>query len=362
MLDIDTKKIIMKLFKRGSKPILGLDISSTSVKLLELNRQGDRYRLEGYAIQSLPPDAVIEQNISEIDTVADVVKKALKLSRCKAKNAAVAVAGSSVITKVIEMPAGNSDDELESLISIEADQHIPYSLDEVAIDFEVQGQNQDNPEQVDVLLAACRREHVESRTSVVEQANLVAKIVDVESYTMERAYSLVAEHWQDGEQQLVAIIDIGSTMTTLSILLNSETIYTREQLFGGRQLTEEIQRRYGLSFEEADLAKRQGGLPDDYEAEILMPFQNSVEQQIKRSLQFFFSSSEYNQVDYIMLAGGIAAMDGLADFIEERLGIHVSVANPFANMAISAKVDTANLANDAPSLMVAVGLAMRSFD
>jgi type IV pilus assembly protein PilM len=362
VLDIDRKKIVMKLFRQKSKPILGLDISSTSVKLLELGRRGNRYRLEGYAVKTLPLGAVVENNINEVGTVADIVQQAVRQSRCKAKNAAVAVAGSTVITKVIEMPAGNSDDELETLVSIEADQHIPYALDEVAIDFEVQGESQNNPDQIKVLLAACRRENVELRASVVDQANLVPKIVDVEAYTIERAYSLIAEQLEDQAQELVAIIDIGATTTTLSVLMNGGIIYTREQLFGGKHLTEEIQQRYGLSFEEADLAKKQGGLPDDYESEILMPFKELVEQQINRSLQFFLSSSQYNQVDHIVLAGGIASIEGLSDLVEERLGTQVSIANPFADMSVSSKIDAATLANDAPSLMIAVGLAMRSFD
>ena len=362
MLDIDRKKNIMKLFNKKSKTILGLDISSTSVKLVELSHQNGRYRLESYAIKSLPPNTVVEKNINDIEAVVEVVKQAVKQAHCKAKNAAVAVAGSAVITKVIEMPADNSEDELETLISIEADQHIPYSLDEVAIDFEIQGESQNNPEQMKVLLVACRRENIELRTSVVEQANLIPVIVDVESYTVERAYSLIAEQMGSQKEELVAIIDIGSTMTTLSVLANGITVYTREQVFGGKELTEEIQRRYGLSFEEADLAKKQGGLPDDYESEVLTPFKHSVEQHITRSLQFFFASSEYNKVNHIVLAGGVASLDGISDLVEASLQIPVTIANPFANIAISSKIDSTKLANDAPSLMIAVGLAMRSFD
>ena len=161
---------------------------------------------------------------------------------------------------------------------------------------------------------------------------------------------------------MVAVVDVGATMTTLSVLQGGKTLYTREQLFGGKQLTEEIQRRYGLSTEEAGLAKKQGGLPDDYELEVLEPFKDAVVQQVTRSLQFFFSSSQYNDVDHIVMAGGVAAMDGLVALIEEKLGTQTSVANPFANMAVAPRVNAVSLANDAPSLMIATGLAMRSFD
>jgi len=353
---------ILELFERKQKPVIGLDISSTSVKLLELSRQGDSYRVEAYAVKALPPNAVVEKNISDEEAVADVVRDLVKLSRTKLRDAAVAVAGSAVITKVIEMPAGLSDDAMETQISLEADQYIPYPLEEVAIDFEVQGPSERSPDQVDVLLAACRRENVDLRESVLEQAEIVAKVVDVEAYTMERAFSLLVEQFEDHDDDtVIAIVDMGATMTTLSVLVGGKTVYTREQLFGGKQLTEEIQRRYGLSTEEAGLAKKQGGLPDDYELEVLEPFKEAVVQQVTRSLQFFFSSSQYNDVDQIILAGGVAAMDGLVALIEEKLGANTSVANPFANMSVSSKVNAASLSNDAPSLMIATGLAMRSF-
>lgn len=348
--------------EQKAKPVLGLDISSTSVKLLELSRHGDSYRVECYAVKALPPNAVVEKNITDIEAVAEVVQFLAKQVKSKVKDAAVAVAGSAVITKVIEMPSGLSDDAMETQIALEADQYIPYPLEEVAIDFEVQGVSERNPEMMDVLLAACRRENVDLRADVLTTAELLPRVVDVEAYTMERAFSLIIEQLEEQDDQVVAVIDIGATMTTLSVLSNGRTIYTREQLFGGKQLTEEIQRRYGLSTEEAGLAKKQGGLPDDYEIEVLAPFKDAVVQQVTRSLQFFFSSSQYNDVDHIVLAGGVAAMEGLAGIIEEKLGTATTVANPFANMSVSPKVNAVALANDAPSLMIATGLAMRSFD
>lgn len=361
-MEIDRKMGILGFLERKAKPVLGLDISSTSVKVLELSRQGDGYRVESYAVKALPPNAVVEKNINEVEVVGETIKAALRQSKTKLKDVAVAVAGSAVITKLIEMPAGMSDDVLETQISLEADQYIPYPLEEVAIDFEVQGQSDSNPDQIDVLLAACRRENVDLRVTVLEIAELKPKIVDVEAYTMERAFSLVAEQLEDQEGQVVAILDVGATMTTLSVLVEGRTVYTREQLFGGKQLTEEIQRRYGLSAEEAGLAKKQGGLPDDYESEVLRPFKDAVVQQMTRSLQFFFSSSQYNDVDHILLAGGVAALEGLSELVSEKLGTPVTVANPFSSMSVSSKVNAVALANDAPALMIAAGLALRSFD
>ncbi|ACE83309.1 pilus assembly protein PilM [Cellvibrio japonicus] len=353
---------ILSFLDKKAKPVIGLDISSTSVKLLELTRSGDRYRVESYSVKPLPPNAVVEKNIADPVAVAEVIRTMVKQSKTKLKHAAVAVAGSAVITKVIDMPAELNEDAMESQIAAEADQYIPFPLEEVALDFEIQGPSPRNPEQVEVLLAACRRENVEVREQVLAESGLLAEKVDIEAYCMERAFELIAEQLEDQEGQVVAIIDIGATMTTLSVLVDGKTVYTREQLFGGRQLTEEIQRRYGLSREEAGLAKKQGGLPDDYEMEVLNPFKDAVVQQVTRSLQFFFSASQYNDVDYIILAGGVASLEGLVGLIEEKLGTQTVVANPFARMSVSSRVNAVSLATDAPSLMIVTGLAMRSFD
>ena len=348
--------------RKRSVPVLGVDISSSSVKMLELSRSGDQYRVESYSVASLPPNAVVEKNIVEIESVAEVLRQAQARAKTKLKTVAVAVAGSAVITKLIDMPSGLTDDAMETQISLEADQYIPYPLDEVALDFEVQGPAPNNPDQVEVLLAACRRENVDSRVDALEGADLSAKVVDVEAYAVERAFKLVRSQFDYDDDSVVAIVDVGATMTTLSVLVGGSTVYTREQLFGGRQLTEEIQRRYGLTIDEAGLAKKQGGLPDDYEHDVLDPFKDAVVQQITRSLQFFFSSSQYNDVDHILLAGGVASMLGLSELVQERLGTSTSVANPLARMSVSSRVDAAALSNDAPALMIACGLAMRSFD
>jgi type IV pilus assembly protein PilM len=348
--------------KRKGTPVLGLDISSTTVKLLELSYSGDRYRVESYAVSSLPQDAVIEKNVNDVDGVANAIRSVVAQSRTKLKTVAAAVAGSSVITKMIDMPEGLSEDDMETQLTLEADQYIPYPLEEVAIDFEIQGPSPERDNQVEVLLAACRRETIDARVEAIESSDLISKIMDVEAYAMERAFSMVRHQLALGEDSTVAVVDIGATMTTLSVLNNGQTIYTREQLFGGKQLTDEIMRRYGLPLEEAGLAKKQGGLPDDYEPEVLEPFKEAVVQQVARSLQFFFSSSQYNDVDYIILAGGVSSMEGLSDLVQEKLGTPTAVANPFAEMSISSRVNAVALSSDAPAMMIACGLALRSFD
>jgi type IV pilus assembly protein PilM len=268
-----------------------------------------------------------------------------------------------VITKTISMPAGLSDGDMESQIEFEADQYVPYPLDEVNIDFEVLGPSEKNPDTVDVLLAACRSENVEMRNAAVETAGLSTQIMDVESFASENAFQLLADQLPDrGVEKTIAVIDIGATMTTLNVMDDLKSVYTRDTVFGGKQLTEEIMRRYGLSYEEAGMAKRQGGLPENYVTDVLEPFKEAMAQQTSRSLQFFYSSSAHNKVDHVVLAGGSASIPGVDELIQERLGVETSIANPFASMSLSARVKPQILSNDAPALLIACGLALRSFD
>jgi len=353
----------MSWFNRGQPAVLGIDISTAAIKLLELSQSGARYKVESYAVAPLPQDAVVDKNIANIDVIANAIKVAIKQSGTKNKQACVAVAGSSVMTKIISMPGSLSEEEMEEQILVEADQYVPYSLDEVNLDFEVQGVTEHNPEMVDVLLAASRRENVEDRVEALEKAGLKTNIVDVEAFAMENAFSLLADQLPDSiDNQTIAIADIGATVSTLNVLYAGRTVYTREQGFGGKQLTDEIQRRYGLSYEEAGLAKRHGGLPDSYITDVLDPFKKAMVQQIARSLQFFVSSSANRGIDNIVLAGGCASIPGVEKLIEQELGTPAYVANPFINMALSNKVKPQSLSNDAPAMMTACGLALRSFD
>lgn len=354
---------IAQLFKRTQPPLLGLDISSTAVKLLELSRGGSRYRVESYAVEPLPPNSVVEKNITDVDAVGEAVRRAVKRSGTRTRDAAVAIAGSSVITKVVPMPAGLSDDDMESQVELEADQYVPYPLEEVNLDFEIIGPSEKNPETVDVLLAACRSENVDMRSAAVETGGLNTRIMDVESFASENAFALLADQLPDqGVEKTIAVIDVGATMTTLNVMHDLSSIYTRDTVFGGKQLTEEIMRRYGLSYEEAGMAKRQGGLPENYQSDVLDPFKEAMTQQASRSLQFFYSSSAFSKVDHIVLAGGSASIPGMDEMIQEKLGVETSIANPFASMSLSARVKPQTLSNDAPALLIACGLALRSFD
>lgn len=351
------------LFGSKKTTLIGIDISSTACKLLELSKAGSRYRVESYAVEPLPQEAMADRDIRDPELVGEAIKRVVKRSGTSLKYAAVAVAGSSVITKTIQMDKGLTDSEMENQIEVEADQYIPYPLEEVALDFSVIGESEKVPDKVDVLLAASRSENVYGRVDALELGGLETKVVDVEAYVTERSFRLLANQLPDqGEGQVIAVVDIGATNTSLSVMEDFNTIYTREQTFGGSQLTEEIQRRYGLSYEEAGMAKKQGGLPDDYGPEVLEPFKEAIIQQVSRSLQFFYGSSQYGEVDHIVLAGGGSVIDGLEEMIEERLGTTASIANPFADMSLSSRVNGQALSADSASLFICCGLALRSFD
>ncbi len=347
-------------FNKKSVPILGIDISATAIKLLELSRSGNRYRVESYAVEPLPANLVTDKIISDIEQVGEAVARAVKKARTRTKHAAVCVAGSSVITKVINMPAGLSDDEMENQIHIEADQYIPFPLEEVAMDFEVIGEPQEGSDSVDVLLAASRSEIVDNVVAALEVGGLTPKIVDIEAFAIENTIKLISDDFIESvAKDAVAVADVGSAVTTFSVLENMQTIYSREETFGGAQLTEDIQRRYGLSYEEAGLAKKQGGLPDNYGPEVLDPFKDNMASQIGRALQFFYSSSQISAVDTLILAGGCASIPDITEVVEAKLDVKTIIANPFANMAVASKIQTKSLMNDAPAMMIACGLALR---
>lgn len=352
----------MALFNSRSTPLVGIDISSTAVKLLQLSLTGGRYRVEHYAVETLPPNAVVEKNIVEVEAVGEAIRRAVQRSGTKTKFAVVAVAGSAVITKVIQMPSDLSEDDLEDQVELEANQYIPYPLEEVNMDFEILGPVKEAPEVMNVRLVASRSDNVDMRVAALELAGLTAKVVDVEAFAMENAMKLVADQLDVGSEGIVAVVDVGATMTTLIVLRGGSTIYTREQVFGGKQLTDEIMRRYGLSYEEAGQAKRQGGLPESYEIEVLEPFKEAIVQQVSRSLQFFYGNSEFSRVDRIVLAGGCASIPGVSEMIEDQLGVPTTIASPLANMSLAPKVQSQTLGADSPSLMIACGLALRSFD
>ena len=343
--------------------MIGVDISSSSVKMVELSGDSKAgYQVERYAIESLARDAVSDGNIANLDAVSESIRRCLRRMASSAKLVAMALPASSVITKRIILPGGLREQEMELQVESEANQYIPFALEEVNLDFQEIGPAGDSDD-VEVLIAASRKEKVEDRVAAAESAGLKTAIVDVESFASLAAFELVEKAISGGaEGKIIALVDVGAQSMDITVLRDGNQIYAREQSFGGNQLTQDIARQYGMNFDEAESGKRSGSLPENYESELLRPFMDSLALEISRALQFFFTSTQFNQVDQIVLAGGCAGISGLAEVVTGRTQVSTMVANPFAGMTLSSKVRPKNLMTDAPCLLVACGLALRRFD
>lgn len=351
---------MFKLLKPKQRSILGIDISSSAVKVLEISGTKESFCIENYRREPLPVNALDGKLIKDIDAVAYCIKKACNGSNWGGKQVALAVPDSSVIFKSVQINNGLYDDELEERVVFEADKLIPYPIDEINIDFEVQGPCAKNAAMLDILIVATRATNITSRVEAVVRAGFEVKVVDVESFAVERAAPLFVKELPDeGKDKIVAIIDIGANYTHLFVLNNLCLVFTREEKFGAIQLIQAIAEQYNITPEQAEVDKTKGTLPPDYESKVLEPFIEKLLLHIKRTMQFFYSNSHFGNLDHILLAGGFARHPGLADLIEEQLGVVTSLANPFSHMSMSNMIKSELINNDAPGLLVACGLALR---
>ncbi len=354
----------MFLFSRKSRPVLGLDITPSSIKLVELGMSGGQYVVEAYAAEATPQNAINEKAIVDADAIGEAIRRAVSRSQVKIKDVAIAISGDAAITKIIQMPAALKESELEAQVELQADQYIPFPMNEVSYDFEVLGPSEKDTNSMDVLLVASRQENVDQRSAAVTAAGLTPRIVDVEAFALENACRLMTHQMPDGGvDRSIAVVDFGASSTTYSVLRNLKIVYTRDFNFGGNQLTEEIMRTYGLSLEESGRAKKEGGLPANYQSEVLDPFIDDMTQQISRSMQFYLASgSGREQPEKILLCGGCANIAGVAEVVQSRLGVPSEKGDPLGQMKIATRARSQGVARDATALLTACGLALRSFD
>jgi type IV pilus assembly protein PilM len=358
-------QIDLSIFNPSNRPLIGLDISSSAVKMVELSRLDNKggIKVERYAIEPLPRDSVVDGKIVNIEAIADTMRKAWRRMGTPTKLVAMALPTAAVITKKIILPGNLSEQEMEVQVESEANQYIPFALEEVNLDFQEIGPAPSGGDEVEVLIAASRKEMVEDRVACAQAAGLKASVMDVEAYAAQAAFELVETQLPaNGLDQCIALVDIGANVMNVTVMRNDQTVYNREQAFGGNMLTQEIVRAYGMSLDEAEAAKRSSSLPENYEREVLKPFCDGVAQEVARALQFFFTSTQFTQVDHIVLSGGCAILVGLGDAVFEHTQVDTIVANPFSSMSIASKVKGKALLSDAPSLMTACGLALRRFD
>lgn len=355
--------ILDALLGRKHPPLIGLDISSSSVKLVELSQnKGGEFVLERFASEPFEKGWIVDGQVEKFDEVADAVRRVVTRSGTRARGAALAMPQSAVITKKIMLPAGLREEELELQVEAEANQYIPFSLDEVSLDFCVIGPSPTSVGDVEVLIAASRKDRVQDRQGLAEAAGVRPVVLDIESHASRMAVGRLVEALPDGgKDALVALFEIGADTTSLKVLRDEELLYDRDQSFGGSQLTSLIARQYGYTFEEAEQKKVANELPEDYDAGVLHPFVDSLSQEIGRALQYFFTSTPHHKVHYVMLAGGTATLPGLKERVTELTGFACMVVNPFENMELGAAVRESKLRREAPSYLTACGLAMRRF-
>jgi type IV pilus assembly protein PilM len=354
--------MLSSLWKKKTAKMVGIDIGSHAVKAVLLGQTDDGYVLEDFAIEAMPRGAVIDREIQDIEAVGNIVEKIRNKLADPVKMCASAVSGQTVITKIIYMDVNLSEDDLANQIEIEADSLIPFPLDEVSLDFETLDINESDPSKVNVLLSAARTESIAARVSALESGGFTAKVIDVESYAISRAYDLCLPLLpDDAADKVVAMIDIGAAMTLFSVTDSGKHIYSRDQLFGGEQYTRSIVSYYNKTFDEAEQAKITNDLPPNYTFEVLAPFHTILVQQIRRAIQMFLTTSGKDKIDYLALSGGSAMVEGLETLLRDELGIYTVVINPFSAMTIADKVNQEELKKSAPQLAVAAGLALRSF-
>lgn len=351
------------LLGRKHPPVIGLDISSSSVKLVELGQSATgEFVLERFGSEPFEKGWITDGQIEKFDEVADAVRKLVQKSGTKTKQVVMAMPQSAVITKKIMLPAGLRDEEMELQVESEANQYIPFSLDEVSLDFCVIGPSATSAGDVEVLIAASRKDRVQDRQGLAEAAGLKPVVLDIESHASRLAMGrIVSGLPNEGRDALVALFEIGADTTSLKVLRDDEMLYDRDQAFGGSQLTQLISRQYGFSFEEAEQKKLANDLPEDYESAILVPFVDSLSQEIGRALQYFFTSTPHHKVHYVMLGGGTATLPGLKDRVTDLTGFASMVVNPFDGMQLGSAVRESRVRREAPSYLTACGLAMRRF-
>jgi type IV pilus assembly protein PilM len=350
------------LWKKKASMLVGIDIGSHAVKAVLLSQGSNGYILEDYAIETMTRGAIVDHEIQDIEAVGNVVAKIRQNISMRAKDAAAAVSGQTVITKIIYMDVALNEEELASQIEIEADSLIPYPLDEVSLDFETLDVNESDPSKVNVLLSAARTESIEARVAALESGHFNTKVIDVESYAVSRSHDLcLSQLPDDATDKIVAIVDIGATMTLFSVTKAGKHLYSRDQIFGGEQYTRSIVSYYNKSFEDAEVAKITNDLPPNYTFEVLAPFHTILMQQIRRAIQMFLTSSGEGKVDYLIVSGGSASIEGVEKLLSDELGIHTIIANPFNKMEFASTINEEKVAKVAPQLMVATGLALRSF-
>jgi type IV pilus assembly protein PilM len=354
---------MLKALSRKPPPLVGLDLNVSAATLVGLERAGRGHRVNAFASVPMPAGAMADQGIASVELVGQAVAEAVRRAGTRVRHAALAVPGSQVITRRILMPQGLEERDFELQVGLDADQHIPFPLEEVYLDFQVLGPSPKSVGSVDVLLAAARTDVVDQRVAGVEAGGLHASVMDVEAYALEGAYGLVAGRLPaDLRQGVVALVDIGPEVTTLCVLRNREAVFTREQIFGTNHLTLQVEQRYGIDRDQALEAQRQGTLDADFTTELLAPFRETVASQVGRLLQAYYATGGQAQVAAVLLSGAGANLPDIVAAVEREVGLQTLRTDPVGSLELAPGLPRERLRADSPAFMIALGLALRTFD
>lgn len=352
--------LVFKCFSAKQCSLLGVDISSNSVKIVAITQSSHKYYLEGYGRILLPDHAMEGDVIKDSGAVASCIKQLLITLNLSCKQAAIAVPDASTISKIIQIHADLSAHEVEAFVEMEVDSHIPYPIDEINFDFTVLGPSAKQSSLLDVLIVASRSANISQRVEVLHRAGLLSKLVDVDSYATLRAVQhSIVDLVGDDLTKRIAVVDIGVIYTHLFIMHGIKRVFSREEVFGWKELIGAVMQRYNLTQQAAIEFIEKGNTHTDYVEEVLRPFHELMVSHVKRALQFFFSTSQYTGVDYILLAGGMVNQLEIADLLQEQFHVFTDVAKPFSHMNLAKNVNRDRLTQDSPMLMVACGLALR---
>jgi len=353
----------LKLFSRNAERLIGVDVSPAGVKLVELSQSRSGLKLESMAMTQIPRDAIVENAIIDSTAVSGAIRAALDIAKPTSRKVAFAVSGNAAIIKMINLPA-MSEFELEPQIEFEANEYIPYDNDEVFLDFQILGEVPNDPDQMEVVLAACKREVIEDYQLVLKDAGLEAVCADCSVFCLETAADLLQEQILGGggqQEAVYALVNIGTHLININILRNGRSMFVRDQFFDGQSLTGEIQNACSTSYDAAEGMKADNSVGTSQN--ILASFYEGLGSDIVRSLDFYTANHSDYPVQKIYISGSCALIPGIGREMSERLGIETSVLNPFSVIRVSGrKFDTAYLQRVGPAMMVPVGLALRSFD
>jgi len=347
------------LFNKKLPPIVGLDIGTRQIKAVWLEQSKDGFVLQGYACEPITKIAFSEREIKDYESVSVALKKIRKVLKTKLKQANVAVAGTSVISKIVYMDPDQSDYELENQIEIEADSLIPYPLDEVYLDFEEMGPSPTHTGKVNVLLTAAHKDLVDSRLLLAREANFEPKIVDMENYAIGNAIDFFYPN--EDTDKAICCVNIGASLLQICVVKNGDVIYTKEHAFGLNNLINDISAIHMVERESAERQLLDGTLTGNWVEDTLPIFAANLQQNINRALQMYMSTLHAERPTSILLSGGAATIEPLVDILNQDLGLEVKCFNPFNGMTINPKLDSARLEKIAPQLAIAAGLASRSF-